>query len=275
MKRKRKKKRLRVWVYILFLFLFILLFAIASKSIARWFYDNYRSKLLNDDLLKNTLILNKDGENKEFVNPPDEKESDYWYYTKIPLLQVDFSELLKKNSDTVGWIQVAGTNINYPIVQTNDNKYYLTHAFDKSYNSAGWVFSDYRNDFSNLKENTIIYGHGRLDKTVFGSLKNVLTKTWQSNKDNYVVHISTPYENSLWQVFSVYEGNAESYYLTSTFYGNDKEYEKFLTTLKNRSSFYFNTPINTNDSILTLSTCSEDNIHRIVLHAKLIKKEKR
>ena len=74
------------------------------------------------------------------------------------------------------------TNINYPVVQTNDNEYYLGRAFDKSKNDAGWVFMDYRNDVNNLSDNTIIYGHGRLDKTVFGSLKNALKKVGKKIK---------------------------------------------------------------------------------------------
>ena len=53
------------------------------------------------------------------------------------LINVDFNELKKINSNTKGWIQVNGTNINYPFVQAKDNKFYLTHSFDKSYNSAG------------------------------------------------------------------------------------------------------------------------------------------
>ena len=68
----------------------------------------------------------------------------YWDYIKMSLIDVDFSELLKINSSTVGWIQVNVNNINYPFVMANDNKYYLTHTFNKSYNSAGWVFLDYR-----------------------------------------------------------------------------------------------------------------------------------
>lgn len=87
------------------------------------------------------------------------------------LINVDFNELKKFNSNTKGWIQVNGTNINYPFVQAKDNKFYLTHSFDKSYNSAGWVFLDYRNNINELSKNTIIYAHGRLDTTMFGSLK--------------------------------------------------------------------------------------------------------
>ena len=67
------------------------------------------------------------------------------------MLNVDFSELKKINNNVKGWVQVNGTNINYPFVQANDNKYYLTHSFDKSWNSAGWLFLDYRNNINNNK----------------------------------------------------------------------------------------------------------------------------
>ena len=75
----------------------------------------------------------------------------YWDYIKMNMLNVDFSELKKINNNVKGWIQVNDTNINYPFVQANDNKYYLTHSFDKSWNSAGWLFLDYRNNINNNK----------------------------------------------------------------------------------------------------------------------------
>ena len=67
------------------------------------------------------------------------------------IIDVDIEKLIEQNDDTVGWINVNNTNINYPFMQTNDNKYYLTHAFDKSWNDAGWLFLDYRNNINNNK----------------------------------------------------------------------------------------------------------------------------
>ena len=110
------------------------------------------------------------------------------------LLEVDFNELLRKNPDTVGWIEVKGTNINYPIVQTTDNSYYLNHAFDGSKNEAGWVFMDYRNDSVNFNQNTIIYAHSRLTGSMFGSLKKHLNSSWYTNKNNHIIRLSTPIE---------------------------------------------------------------------------------
>lgn len=270
-KKKKKKRRLKPWVYYTFLMIFISCFIAAGIHIALWAKDNYKSQRLKEQVIEISEIKEDNNtENEVLINPPPSRESDYWYYTKMPMIDINFNELLSTNSDTVAWIQVAGTNINYPVVQARDNEYYLTHAFDKSKNSAGWVFSDYRNTWDNLNNNTIIYGHGRLDKTVFGSLKNVLTNNWQNNKDNFVVKMSTNNTNMLWQIFSVYTYEAETYYLTN-YFSTTKEYQTFIDTIKNRSVYEFNTEISTDDKILTLSTCTADNTGRIVLHAKLIK----
>jgi sortase B len=187
------------------------------------------------------------------------------------LINVDFNELKKINKDIKGWIQVNGTNINYPFVQSSDNDYYLNHSIDKSYNSAGWVFLDYRNKLDTIDKNTIIYAHGRLDKTMFGSLKNVLTSDWQNNSNNHIVKISTEYENSLWQVFSVYKIPTTTDYLITNFNSNSK-FKSFTDMLINRSEYNFNTTVNEDDKIITLSTCYNNN-EKVVLHAKLIKKE--
>lgn len=85
----------------------------------------------------------------------------YYSYVKMKLIDVNFNELKKINNDTVGWIKVEGTNINYPFVHTNNNDYYLNHSFDKSSNGAGWVFMDFRNNISNFSKNTILYAHGK------------------------------------------------------------------------------------------------------------------
>ena len=169
---------------------------------------------------------------------------------------------------------MQGNNINYPVVQTDNNDYYLKHAYDKSKNSAGWVFMDYRNNITDLSENTVIYGHGRLDETVFGSLKNALTKTWQANKENYVIWLTTEKENLVFQIFSIYTIASENYYIETDF-SSSADKEKWLNTMKERNTTSFDTSVNTNDKILTLSTCQNNNGGRIVVQAKLIKRQSR
>ena len=192
----------------------------------------------------------------------------------MDMMSVDFNELKKKNSDTVGFIKVNGTNVNYPIVQSNNNSYYLKHAFDKTPNSAGWVFADYRNNMIDFDKNTVIYGHSRSNQTVFGSLKKVLNKSWYSNKDNHIIKLSTPTENTLWQIVSIYTIAPESYYITTKF--SESQFQTFIKTIKERSQIQFSGTINENDKILTLSTCEDvAGTRRLVIHAKLIKLDKR
>ena len=274
-KRKKKKLRFRKWVIVVFLIFFLSIFLLSASKVFNWFNDNNKVDNITEDILENVKVKEKkDNENTENINPPEDKWNDYWDYIKMNLLEIDFNQLLKRNSDTVGWIEVKGTNINYPIVQTTDNNYYLTHAFDKTENEAGWVFMDYRNDSVNFNQNTIIYAHSRLTGSMFGSLKNILNSSWYTNKNNHIIRLSTPTENTMWQVFSVYTIPKESYYITPNFNSNEA-YQEFLNTMKSRSEVEFSAEVNTNDKILTLSTCKDNFGNRVVMHAKLIKRETR
>ena len=274
-KRRKKKLRFRKWVIVVFLVFFISIFVLSAYQVFSWYTDNQKTEDLEKNIIDTTKVKEKkDNDNTENVNPPEDTSNDYWDYIKMNLLEVDFNELLKKNQDTVGWIEVKGTNINYPIVQTTDNSYYLTHAFDGSKNEAGWVFMDYRNDPVNFNQNTILYAHSRLTGSMFGSLKNILNSSWYSNKENHIIRLSTPTENTMWQVFSVYTIPKESYYITPSF-NSDEAYGEFLNTMKSRSEVEFSAEVNTSDKILTLSTCKDNFGNRVVMHAKLIKRETR
>ena len=269
---KDQRKKLFILIVLIIIYVVYLLFSVTI--LIGWFIDNIKTKEVSEKIEKSIVVEEIEGTKEELINPPVTQESDYWYYTKQKLISIDFTELKKINSDTIGWIQLQGTNINYPVVQTTDNSYYLSHSYNKENNTAGWVFMDYRNNAVDLNSNTIIYAHSRNDGSMFGSLKTVLTKEWFDNKQYHTVYFSTPYEYTLWQVFSVYTLPSESYYITPTF-ENKEDYTKFLITLKKRSIYSFSAELNENDKILTLSTCQDNYGNRIVLHAKLIKKNMR
>ncbi len=272
-KSSKPKRKLKLWVWVVIAIISILGTSFGVIEILLWVKDN---KAIDSEIkdIENTIEVEEvpvNTENEEIVNAPsgEDKSSDYWKYIELPLIDVDFTEMLKKNSDTVAFIKVNGTNINYPVVQAKDNDFYLTHAFSKNSNGGGWVFMDYRNNPNDFDHNTIIYGHGRQNKTIFGSLKNILENSWYTDTDNYVIHLNTPTKKTLWQVFSVYKIPTETYYLTSQF-GTEESHQKFIDTIVSRSAFDFNADVNTSDKILTLSTCYNDEI-KVVLHAKLIK----
>ena len=277
MKEKMNNKIKLKWKNIILILMFLILFItlnISIYNIIKWKLDSNKTNEEINTIQENTNIEEvKDNKGTEIIKQAEKipKENPYWDYIKMNMIDVNFDNLKKINSDVVGWIKVNGTNINYPFVQSKDNKYYLTHSFSKSYNNAGWVFLDYRNNNINNR-NTIIYAHGRTDKTMFGTLRKVLNNGWINNTNNYVIKISTEKENSLWQIFSIYHIPTTNDYLQTEF-KDKREYQMFLNILKNRSNHNFNTSITSNDTILTLSTCYNDS-EKMVVHAKLIKKQK-
>lgn len=274
-------------VLIIFIIICSGLLVYSGYQIIMWNKSNGEiDSQINEIEESSTVETIEDTPETELVNPPasnttnnnssknsSNKPNPYWDYIKMKLINVDFTNLKKVNSDVVGWVQVNGTNINYPFVQTTDNKYYLKHQFNKSYNTAGWVFMDFRNNVSEFDNNTILYAHGRLNNTMFGSLRNVVKSSWYSNSQNYVVKISTEYENTLWQVFSTYRIKTTDDYLQVDF-SSDDEYLNFLNMIKERSVHDYGVDLTKEDKIITLSTCHNDT-DKVVLHAKLIKRSKR
>lgn len=209
----------------------------------------------------------------EMVNPPSKEDVDdsYWKFIKYPLKNVDFTELLQRNSETVAYMVMDNTAIDYPVVQHADNDFYLNHDFNKKKNGVGWVFSDYRNRFENLKHNTVVYAHGRTDGRMFGDLKSIDVRDWYEKNKDVAIYISTPKENMLFQIVSAYTLPTETYYLTTNF-GTTASHQKFIDTIMSRSFYDFKTKLDTNDKVLTLSTCLNDDV-KVVVHAKLIKKQ--
>ncbi len=254
----------------------LLVFLFTSVIIVNWLRQGYSIKKLNNNIVESTDIYKVEEGTLYNIETIEENNygSQYWKYLQTPLSEVDFTELLKENSDTVGWIIVHDTNINYPVVQTNDNDYYLNHAYDKTSNSAGWVYADFRDNFNVFSKNMVIYGHGRKDKIMFGSLTRALDKKWYTKQENQIIQLSTLKYNTMWQIFSIYTIPAESYYITTDFESNS-EYAAFLGEMLNRSIYNFNVNLSTDDKILTLSTCYNDNGIRLVVQAKLVKLQER
>lgn len=188
---------------------------------------------------------------------------------KTTVVSVDFEKLKNTNSETVGWIKVNNTKVDYPVVQTSNNDYYLKHSFDKSYNSLGWIFMDYRIKRDETDKNMTIYGHNSKNDAMFGSLKDILKEEWYSNSDNLNVTYIDENGTHTYKVFSIYQIKKETYY-TTTYFSSDDEFKNFIDTLKGRSIVDFGVDVGTEDQILTLSTCADNNNYRIVLHAKKI-----
>lgn len=180
-----------------------------------------------------------------------------------------FTSLKEKNNDTVGWLKVNNTKIEYPVVQSKDNDYYLNHDFNKKKNTHGWIFMDYRNNPVALDQNTILYGHNSSRRMVmFTSLVETMKEEWYTNKSNQIITFNTPYFSMEWQIFSVYSVKVTSDYLYVNF-SNEEDHSAFIDKLTKRSIYDFGVTINNNDRILTLSSCLNSGAKRLVVHAKL------
>lgn len=245
-----KKKIIITILFIVFLSMFI----ISLYNIIIWLKDNKHA----DDLTKELSEI------KEIKNDTETVEVNV-------SKRINFKELKERNSDTVGWIEMKNNNVDYPFVQTNDNSYYLNHSFDKRYTDAGWIWLDYRNNLERDDDNLIIYGHARKDKSMFGTLKYSLKSDWYTNEENHIITIYLENETRYYQIFSSYHIKTEDYYLTVNFNNRD-DFQNFLNTLKNRSVYDYGVDLNSDDKILTLSTCYNSS-DKTVIHAKLTKIE--
>ena len=204
-------------------------------------------------------------ENEENNNTTSNEPSSY--YTKYNQL---FDELSKVNEDTVGWIKVNNTKIDYPVVQSTDNKYYLKRDFNKKSNSMGWIYMDYRNNIYNLSNNTIVMGHNIKAGLMFGTLRYTTNESWYTNPENQIITFNTKVKNMKWKIFSIYSIPVTNDYLYANF-GDLDEFKLFVDKLKARSIYDFKVEVNKEDHILTLNTCGPTSATRVVVHAVLIK----
>lgn len=237
-------KKAKKIIFIILEIIFIALIIYSLYNIYKWYTENKKTSEILDNISNSITV---DEGNK---------------------IVVDFDSLEESNSDVVAHLKVNGTEINYPVVKANDNNYYLSHSFDKSVSGAGWIFADYRSKLDGTDKNLIIYGHNRRDGSMFGTLKNILNKDWYEDARNLKITLNTENGDLTYEVFSVYQIEEEDYYLQTTF--KDKDFLNFVNTLKDRSVKDFGIEVSENDSILTLSTCANDNKYRVVLHAKKI-----
>lgn len=176
--------------------------------------------------------------------------------------------LKELNDETVGWLNVPGTNIDYPVVKAKDNAYYLRHNFKKEKDYNGWVFMNYLNSAEMLDKNTIIFAHNRYYSNImFGTLNKVGKKTWYQNiKDNLITYNDINKEMK-WEVFAAYTVPVTDDYLETNF-STDEDFNNFIKMIRSRSVISSDLEIKSTDKILTLSTCADINT-RFVVHAVL------
>ena len=178
----------------------------------------------------------------------------------------DYQSYASKNSDVVGWISVPNTMIEYPVVITDNNDYYLYHNYDKEESKSGAVFMDYRNaDFENSRH-VIIYGHNMRNGTMFHDLSSYKLKDFfDQNPVITLYYDGVKYE---YEVFAAHVVLADINFIKTNF-DSDQEFVDYFAELKSYSKFENDVQVGASDQVLTLSTCSyEYDDSRFVVQAR-------
>ncbi|MDT3699567.1 MAG: class B sortase [Thermincola sp.] len=254
------KSRVKHVIFIIFLGIFIY----STVMLGYWLIDKTLNNILNKQVVSiydKSKIEQRNAAGNEKLIPEEDRRR-----------QV-MEPLLKINGEIVGWLNIANTRINYPVVRGKDNEFYLNHNIEKKSSKYGSVFMDYRNrDFAEFAEsgkNIIIYGHNMRDGSMFGDLN--LYKKEKFFRENQFINFDILGKQYKWQVFSAYVTNPGFNYIKTDF-KNSIEFNKFLESIRQKSRYTNEVIADANDIILTLSTCSyEFKDARFVVHSKLIK----
>ena len=251
-KEKRGKEKKKIgFIRILLFILFLVLFIFSLVNLIRWAIFNHRSQKDIEEVQSAVIVGEFEKEKAE--DEADDEASN----------PVDFQALKEINSDAVAWIRIDGTNINYPVLQTSDNEYYLHKDINKKYSTCGWIFMDWQNNENFIDKNTVIYGHNIKSGVMFADLLKV--QRGELGKD-ITIEIYT--EN---QKFS-YVTEPEDYAIKSNIVSEDSM-NQYLKTMISRSSVNYNIMPTKTDRVLTLSTCDNSGQNRVLVHAVLIGEE--
>lgn len=239
-----------------------ILFIIILVLISYYVFQIY--KTLNDNNKTNNEILKIKDEviikEDDIIEKPDDNKDDNSYQPEK--LIMDFNKLKDINSDTVGWIKINNTNIDYPVVKGNDNEYYLNHSFYKDNNINGWIFLSSDNSSSFTDDNSVIFGHNTNSYTMFSELRDI----YKGKLGNEIyVTIYTEGGAINYQVFSIYLEDPNSTSNISKYLN-----QSIIDYMKNKSNLNIDIDVLESDKILTLSTCNNMTNDRLVMHAKKI-----
>lgn len=249
----QKKKKKSNFFSNLILLLCIIVFCFSAYKLVSYLTEYKRGEQEYSELstaVSTEAESEKTSEQKE--NPP----------------KVDFQKLKAINPDIISWICIDGTVINYPVVQGSDNEYYLHRTFENQSNFSGAIFLDAKNQSDFSSDNSIVYGHNLKTGKMFGSLKYYEDKEYW--KDHPYIWIITEEESIKYHIFASYRTSVNDFVYVLEF-GTEEEFADYLTKCQKASYYDTGIEIGTDDSLLTLSTCTSDSEDgRRVVQAKKV-----
>ncbi len=257
MSRKKSKHRKQTKHYIQIIF--ILIFILSICAIIYYFYNANKDKNKYQDVLNNINI-----DEEQVTEERTER-----------MLQVE--ELKKENQDIVGWIEIEGTNINFPVLQGTDNQYYMEHTYTKEYSKGGSIFLDKSYDWNLPSTNLLLYGHNNKNGTMFQNLLKYKDESFYQEHPN--IRFTTINDDCQYEIISAflsrvyYEDEQDVFRYYYFINANDEtEYNNYIEESKKASLYDTGKSSEYGEQLLTLSTCSyhtEDG--RFVVVAKKVK----
>ena len=175
--------------------------------------------------------------------------------TAKPFYSAKVARLQKDNRDAVGWLNIVGTDMQYPIVQGTDNEYYMTHTFNKKKNASGAIFVDFWNapDFSNF--NTVIYGHNMQDGSMFAGLREYGKQKFFD--EHSIIEITLLNRQLRYRVFAAYTVQREDVDFRGQGCTTETQRSDFIKAARRRSTdIQSNCIVSRHDQLLTLVTCT-------------------
>ena len=211
---------------------------------------------------------------KEEPKPVEEPEPEPESTVEIP---IDFAALQQQNPDVYAWIQVPGTEVDYPILQSsNDNTYYLNHTIDGEEKKEGAIFTENYNTKTFEDPNTVIYGHDMKNGSMFQSIHKYMDRSFFDNNRDIVIYM--PDQILRYKIFAAYLTDNKHLLMNYNFWSKD-EYQQYLNSIfsmRDMNAFIdTSTEVTTEDKIITLSTCYAGiSTQRYLVQAVLVSIEK-
>ncbi len=232
-------------------------------------YDNLENSYAEQeeaedlDALENDEAASQAVEGRELVNVVEKGQE-----ITLPVMNnpIKFEDLEKVNPDIKGWLRLSAVDISYPLVQGEDNDYYLHKTFEKEDNIAGCLFINYENEPDFTDTNTVVYGHNMKNGSMFGKLKQFRGEgVFEKSKYFWIFTPDLIYQ---YRIFSGMEVAKTGLTYQTNFRGD--EYKEFLKTAFERSELdNSDVSVTEEDRVVTLSTCTGDEATRFVIIGKL------